>query len=139
MIKFIMLSIFGLAGGMITAAGLFSLITSVGVVNRFAKVTDTVSNIILYENMIMLGATIGNILSLFEIKTGMGSFMCAIFGLLAGVFIGNLAVSLAETIKALPIFIRRVRISSGLAYIVLMLAIGKGIGSIIYFLQLYPK
>ena len=119
--------------------GFFAIITIVGVINRFAKVTRTAKHIKLYEDMIILGATIGNVLVIFQLVVKVGMIGCAIFGLLSGIFIGSFLVCLAETIKALPIFIRRVRISSGLGYIILFLAIGKGIGSFIYFFSMYPK
>jgi len=139
MLRIILLGIFGFAGGAISASGFFAVLTIVGVMNRFAKVTRTAKHIKLYEDMIILGATIGNILVIFQLVIHVGIIACAIFGLLSGIFIGSFLVCLAETIKALPIFIRRVRISSGLGYIILFLAIGKGIGSLMYFYFLYPK
>jgi len=135
----ILLGIFGFAGGAISASGFFSVLTIVGVINRFAKVTRTAKHIKLYEDMIIIGATIGNILVIFQLVIKVGIIGCAFFGLLSGIFIGSFLVCLAETIKALPIFIRRVRISSGLGYIILFLAIGKGIGSFLYFYIIYPK
>ena len=137
--KMILLGFFGLAGGAISASGFFAVLTIVGIVNRFAKVTRTAKHIKLYEEMIILGAAIGNVLVIFELVVNIGIIGCAFFGLLSGIFIGSFLVCLAETIKALPIFIRRVRISSGLGYIILFLAIGKGIGSLMYFFLWYPK
>ena len=137
--KMILLGIFGFSGGAISASGFFAVITIVGVVNRFAKVTRTAKHIKLYEDMIIIGATIGNVLVLFKLVVHFGIVGCALFGLFSGMFIGSFLVCLAESIKALPIFIRRVRISSGLGYIILFLAIGKGIGSFIYFYLMYPK
>ena len=138
-LKIVLLGIFGFAGGAISASGFFAVLTIVGVINRFAKVTRTAKHIKLYEEMIILGAAIGNVLVIFELVVNIGIIGCALFGLLSGMFIGSFLVCLAETIKALPIFIRRVRISSGLGYIILFLAIGKGIGSFIYFFSMYPK
>ena len=137
--KMILLGLFGLAGGAISASGFFAVLTIVGIINRFAKVTRTAKHIKLYEDMIILGATIGNVLVIFQLVVHIGIVGCALFGLLSGMFIGSFLVCLAETIKSLPIFIRRVRISSGLGYIILFLAIGKGIGSFIYFFSMYPK
>lgn len=138
-LKIILLGIFGFAGGAVSAAGFFAVITIVGVINRFAKVTHTAKYIEIYENMIIIGATIGNILVIFKLNVGVGVIGCALFGLIAGIFIGSFLVFLAEDIKALPIFIRRVRISSGLGYIILFFALGKGIGALMYFFLFYPK
>lgn len=138
-LKMILLGIFGFAGGAISASGFFAILTIVGVINRFAKVTHTAKHIKLYEDMIIIGATLGNVLVLFKLVIHVGMVGCAVFGLISGIFIGSFLVCLAETIKALPIFIRRVRISNGLGYIILFLAFGKGIGSLMYFFLWYPK
>lgn len=133
------LGLFAYAGGALSASGFFAILTILGVVNRFAKVTRTAKYIKLYEDMIVIGATLGNVLIVFQFGLPIGYVGCTIFGLVSGIFIGSFLVCLAETIKALPIFIRRVRISSGLGYIILCLGLGKGIGALIYFLVLYPK
>ncbi len=138
-LKVILLGLFGAAGGMISASGLFALITSVGIVNRFSKVTHTARKEILYENMIILGATLGNLISVFQWHLGFGNYFIGFFGLIAGIYVGTLAVCLAETIKALPIFVRRIRITTGLGYLILFLALGKAVGSLVYFYLLYTK
>ena len=50
-----------------------------------------------------------------------------------GVFVGSLAVSLAEVINVVPIFMRRARLKQGLSFFLLALAAGKLIGSLVYF------
>ena len=42
-----------------------------------------------------------------------------------------MVIALAEVIKAIPIFVRRVRISTGLGYVVVALAVGKVLGSLL--------
>jgi len=106
-LKIVLLGIFGFAGGAISASGFFAVLTIVGVINRFAKVTRTAKHIKLYEEMIILGATIGNILVIFQLVVKVGLIGCAFFGLLSGIFIGSFLVCLAETIKALPIIISK--------------------------------
>ena len=51
----------GAAAGLVTATGLFALISSIGLINRYADVTDTKEHIMLYEEMIIIGAGLGNI------------------------------------------------------------------------------
>ena len=46
----------GAAAGLVTATGLFALISSIGLINRYADVTDTKEHIMLYEEMIIIGA-----------------------------------------------------------------------------------
>ena len=44
-------------------------------------------------------------------------------------------MSLAETLKALPTISRRIRLSVGLPWLILALALGKLAGSLIYFIK----
>ena len=130
-------SFFGLAAGAVTAAGYFALITSVGMINRAAASTGTTKSIFFYEECLLFGVVTGNCLSMFNISIDIGTAGIVMYGVFSGMFIGLLVVSLAETLKALPIFIRRVRIGSGLGIIILMIGLGKAAGHIIYYFFLY--
>ena len=126
--------IFGLSGGMISAAGVFALITTVKVVNRFAIVSKTAGKIMHYESCVIIGVCIGNVLSIFDISMPIGTAGCAIYGILAGCFVGCFAVSLAESLKAIPVLARRVQLSNGLGVIILCVAIGKMSASLVFYL-----
>mgnify|MGYP002515891973 CR=1 FL=1 len=56
-----------------------------------------------------------------------------LFGVFAGIFVGCWAMALAEILNVFPIFVRRVKLVKCIPYIILGIAIGKGIGSIVYF------
>ena len=129
----VFLAFFGLAAGAVTAAGYFALITSVGMINRAAASTGTTKSIFFYEECLLFGVVTGNCLSMFNISIDIGTAGIVMYGVFSGMFIGLLVVSLAETLKALPIFIRRVRIGSGLG----MIGLGKAAGHIIYYFFLY--
>ena len=59
----------------------------------------------------------------------------AVYGVFAGIFIGCFLVSLAETVKSIPIFVRRARLTTGLCIVIIFFALGKGIGSLFYFMH----
>ena len=67
----------------------------------------------------------------------MGSFIGTIFlavaGVCVGIFVGCLVMSLAETLKALPVISRRIHLAVGLQYLIFALAAGKLTGSLVYF------
>lgn len=138
----IWLGFLGLSAGAITATGFFAVITAVGLINRVAAVTKTTDRLLLYEEIIIVGAVLGTILSIMDVSINgslymAGEVLLALVGVLSGMYVGLFVVSLAETSKALPIFIRRVRIGAGLGLIILMIGIGKAIGHLIYYLVLY--
>ncbi len=58
-----------------------------------------------------------------------------IAGLSIGIFVGCLVMSLAETLKALPVINRRIRLAVGLQYVILSIGVGKLVGSLVYFSQ----
>lgn len=127
----------GACAGSITAAGLFAVISSVGIINRIADVSNTKEYLLFYEEVTIIGAVLGNIVWIFDVHMPLGQVGVLLYGLLSGMFIGLFLVSLAETIKGLPVFIRRVRIGTGLGVVVVAIALGKLLGHIIYYFKLY--
>ena len=90
----------------------------------------------LYETVIILGGTFGNALDLFEFSVPfVGKTALALFGGASGVYVGSLVMSLAETLKVLPIMNRRIRLAVGFQYVILGIALGKLAGSLLYFSQ----
>ncbi|RHA45842.1 stage V sporulation protein AB [Lachnospira eligens] len=127
----------GAMSGVFTAAGLFALITSVGVINRYADVSGTSGHVFWYEECIIIGATAANAVYVLGITVRIGIAGCIIFGLISGIFIGTFLISLAETVKALPIFVHRAKAGTGLGFIVAATAAGKALGQLVYYLYMY--
>jgi len=113
LIKIIVLIIIGTASGVIVAGGLFAFITTIGVINRLATHSDSADKIHLYEDIVVLGATLGNI-----------------------VILGCTAVALAEVTKVFPVFTKRIQLRAGTSFLLLCMAIGKALGSLY---QMYFK
>lgn len=132
--KQILLALVGLSSGALVAGGLFAFIVSLGVVSDFADRTHTGNKILLYENAIMLGGTLGNIFFIYQIPIAFpgSAVLLGIFGLFAGIFVGCWAMALAEILNVFPILVRRVKLIKCIPYIILGIALGKGVGSIIY-------
>lgn len=140
-IRIIAAATFGYCGGIVTSAGYFAVINSIGMINRAASVTRTRGHILLYEDAIVAGVIIGTFLSLydgmFSVPKMAGAVIIAFYGLFSGMFIGLFVVSLAENVKAIPILVKRVNIASGLGLVVTCIALGKAVGHIIYYTILY--
>ena len=131
--KEMLLGIAGLGSGFIVAAGVFALVSSVGVVTRMAGVTHTGKYVRIYEDSIVLGAALGNLISVYNMQIPIGELGLAIYGIASGIFVGVLAISLAESINATAVFTRRSMLKRGLAAIVIALALGKSAGSLLLF------
>lgn len=131
--KILFLSLIGASGGAAVAAGVVALITTIGIVARLVGKSHTAEFIHYYENSILLGALTGTIISLFPVSVPVGTVGLCLFGWFSGIFVGVLAMSLAESLNITSIYARRIRLSKGICYVVLGIALGRGIGA---FLQL---
>lgn len=149
-LKIFLLILFGGSFGLLAAAGVFTVLVAVGLIPRFAGKSHTAGQIILYEEMVILGTVAGGIVSVFErychfgerlISAGIsqaavqaaGTAVVIFFGLFAGMFIGCLALAIAEMLDSIPIFSRRAGFRHGLGIAVCAMAAGKLCGSLWYF------
>lgn len=133
-LKTAFLCFFGLCAGGVVAAGIFAFLAIIGVFPRLIGNTGTARHVFLYETFLILGGIWGNALDLYHAPVPFGgTWILAVCGLSFGVFVGCLVMSLAETLKALPVFNRRIRLAVGIQYVILALAVGKLFGAAWYF------
>ena len=131
----ILLAAIGLSAGVVAAGGLFSFIVGLGVVSDFADRTHTGEHVMLYETSVALGGILGNLFIVYQISIPWGSWIVPIFGLFAGIFTGCWAMALAEILNVFPIFARRAKLTKGIAGIIIGIALGKGLGALLFFWQ----
>jgi stage V sporulation protein AB len=138
----ILLWIIGISSGLMVAAGVFTVLFVVGLIPRFAGRTYTAKYELFYEECLVFGAIIGDVLSVFAIKGSIDFLpnlvqtgLLVMIGLFVGIFIGCLAIALSEVLDGIPIFARRVRLKKGVSIAVVAVAIGKLVGSFIYFIN----
>lgn len=156
LLKSVFLGIIGLSFGLLAAAGVFTVLVSVGLVPRFAGKTHTSKKVFLYEEMVVAGTLTGCVISVFQpfialgegiVSNGIlsqtewnviGNVVIGIYGVFAGMFVGCLALAIAEMLGSIPIFARRIGFRHGLGIAIFAMAMGKLCGSVIYFwLELY--
>ncbi len=119
----------GLSAGLLVAAGIFAFVTVIGVVQRMAARSKTAKYIQIYEDMVVLGGTLGNLFWLYQWHIPTGYFALCVYGFFSGVYVGCLSFAIAEVVNVLPIFVKRVKLTAGLPYIILIFAIGKLFGA----------
>ena len=133
-LKYAVIIMIGLGSGMVVSGAVFAFITILGVVPRFAQKTHTTEQIKTYESAIVAGGIFGTIAGAVQFSVPLGSVGAVVMGVAVGVFYGAMAMSLAEILNVIPILTRRGRIQTGMFYIVLAIALGKMVGSLLYFL-----
>lgn len=156
-IRQIFLAILGASFGFIVSGGVFTVLISVGLIPRFAGKMHIAKHIFTLEEMVVLGTLAGDFFSVFGVygKFGewilshqlfgagkteavwkvIGDFLLILFGIFSGIFVGCLALAIAEMLNTIPIFARRIGFRHGLGMAILAVALGKLVGSLIYFTQ----
>lgn len=133
LIKNIVLCFLGLGFGATVAAGVFAFITMLDVIPRLSHRTGTAMHLYGFENAIILGGTLGNVLILFVRRFPVTYVGMVVFGLCAGVFVGCLSMALAESLRVIPIFVKRLKMREGLPVVLVALALGKFVGTMIQY------
>ncbi len=152
-LKFVLLGICGLSFGLLSSAGVFTVLASVGLIPRFAGRMHVADKVFFLEEAVILGTIFGGFCSIFGeyVEKGClwirerflmnmeqavvisGNLSLAAGGLFAGMFVGCLAFAIAEMLDSIPIFARRVGFRHGLGIAILAAAAGKLAGSLLYF------
>ena len=107
-------------GGAVVATALAAFIIELGIIPRFAGITHTANHILLYETCLMLGSFLGNLVSVYEFSLPFGK-----------IFLGIMA--LGEVVNVFAIMSRRLGLKKGTALIILSIALGKILGSLLQF------
>ena len=152
----LLLALVGVSAGLIVSAGVFTVLSSVGLIPRFAGKMHVAHKVFVLEEAVILGTLTGSFFSVYSEwgKVGAyvrlhdifgsategvwnltGSLIQIVFGLFAGIFVGCLALAIAEMLNTIPVFARRIGFRHGLGIAILAVALGKLTGSLIYFTQ----
>lgn len=148
------LGICGMSFGLLSSAGVFTVLASVGLIPRFAGKMHVAKKVFVLEEAVVFGTLFGGFFSVFSRYGEVGKFVLArqifgtqtitvwriigngfliLWGFFAGIFVGCLALAIAEMLNSIPIFARRVGFRHGLGLAIAAAAFGKLIGSLLYF------
>ena len=132
-LKQILLAVIGASAGLIVSAGVFTVLISVGLIPRFAGKMHVAKKVFVLEEMVRTHAVFGAATE--GVWNFAGTLLQIVFGLFAGIFVGCLALAIAEMLNTIPVFARRIGFRHGLGIAILSVALGKLTGSVIYFTQ----
>lgn len=127
------LMIIGFSAGSIVAGGVVALMIGLGIITRFVGISHTAKYVRYYEDAILLGTIAGTVLTVFKVQLVLGSWILALAGLFMGIFVGGWILALAEVINVFPVYSRRLGITKGLSWIIIAIAAGKVVGSLLHF------
>ena len=142
-IKYIVMALTAFGGGAVISAAVFALIASTGVITRMAGKTHTAKYVRTYETAVVIGGILWNVIWVFSVriplKAEIYQSLQFVMSLAQGIFVGCLAVSLAEALNATAIFARRVKLKVGLSFVILAVAVGKVLAAVIQFTNNWVK
>ena len=133
------LALVGFSGGFIVAGGVVALMVGLGIITRFIGISRTAKHIRGVEDAILIGAIIGTILTVFSFQLPVGVWVLVVAGLFMGIFVGGWIMALAEVVNVFPVYCRRLGITKGTSGLVLTLAVGKTLGSLLHFYMSWGK
>lgn len=137
--KHIFLGFCGLTAGVAVSAGTFAFLIVIGVIPRMIGKCNRAAETLHFENAVICGGIFGTLMSVFPgISLPLGPLLLCAYGLSAGIFVGCIAVALAEILNTFPIMFRRIDLKVGLIWAMYAMALGKCVGSFFYFFGNYP-
>ena len=138
-IQNVIMAVSAFSCGFLVAGGVIAVIVGLGIVTRLVGITHTAKENRWYESMIFTGAIFGNMLTVYRIPLALGRAGLLILGVSAGIYTGGWIMALAEVVNVFPVYCRRLGITKGTSWIVVTLAAGKTLGSLLHFYMRWGK
>lgn len=129
----VLIGVLGACAGGVISWGAVALIIGLGIVPRYASLTKTAEHVRLYETVCTLGVFFGNLAFLYQGNLHLGTPGFLVYGLCAGIFLGSWIIALGEVVDVYAIMARRLGITRGIPLIILSMAVGKSLGSLLFF------
>lgn len=150
LIRQLLLIAAGASYGLLSAAGVFTVLVAVGLIPRFAGKTHTAHYVLLYEEMVIFGTLAGCFATVFRNTVSGGAFAGAVSGENEAVDgnrgsgTGSLRIIFRDVYRMpgtgyrgdagqYSYFARRISFRHGLGWAILGMAAGKLCGSLLYF------
>ena len=120
-----------LSGGAVVGSAAAAFVTLLDIVPRLSQLTNTAKKITLYEKVIVISMSLISFMTLLHKSIKVDYLILAPIGLILGVFVGMLASALAEVLNVMPVLIRRLNIDGYIYPVLLSIALGKVVGSLV--------
>ncbi len=137
-LRVIIVMFLSMSGGLMVSGGVFAFITIIGVVPSIANKTKTEKYLKFFEECIIFGGILGCCSTFIDYNFNFENIIfkniiVIIYFTCVGIFYGILAASLAETLDVIPVLSRRVNIKNNIYLLIIVIGIGKLLGSILFY------
>lgn len=124
----------GFAGGLLVGGGMAALFTLLQIVPRLLHAARCRRGIHMMPICIMMGAMAASLVGFGWLRVDPGRAVLLIIAVLMGIFVGMLAMALAEALQMLALTVRHAAIMRGAILLIIAMAVGKLLGSILYWI-----
>ncbi len=131
--KNILLAWIGGCLGIVVSSATLALMIALGIVVRYVRLTKTPQKVALYEDFAILGTFVGAVWGIWQISLGVGIPGVIVYGFFSGFFLGGWIVALGEVLNVYAIMLRRLKIQDGIGWIFFVMAIGKMLGTLLFY------
>lgn len=134
MTKIILTILIGLAGGLAIGASITAFFVVLGVTARIIRWSKKEEYLIFFQISLVLGSLLSCLVYFFDFTVKYLEFFTIPLGILMGIFIGIIISALTETLDIISVAANKLSITKWIYLIVVIILLGKIIGSLIYFL-----
>lgn len=137
--KGLFLIVLGFSEGLIIGSALVAFLLVLQIIPRLIRFGSSNQYVSIYQFLVVLGAITATYCQFYTWRLPQiyifNKVLIILIGFIFGIFVGLIAAALTETLKALPILSRRVKIADKIEILLALIILGKVIGSLIYWLS----
>lgn len=137
--KGLFLIVLGFSEGLIIGSALVAFLLVLQIIPRLIRFGSSNQYVSIYQFLVVLGAITATYCQFYTWRLPQiyifNKVLIILIGFIFGIFVGLIAAALTETLKALPILSRRVKIADKIEILLAVIILGKVIGSLIYWLS----
>ncbi|HHY90648.1 MAG TPA: stage V sporulation protein AC [Clostridiales bacterium] len=134
----ILTAFIGLSEGFVVGTAFVAFLTILDIIPRLAQLTGTEAYMRVYEIAMIVTVVTISLADFLFLEFNMGKIVVVGVGFLMGGFIGLLASALTEVLNVIPVLLGRLNLQDYTKYILISLASGKVVGSLLYWIFLNP-
>ncbi|MFP3387917.1 stage V sporulation protein AB [Brevibacillus sp. SIMBA_040] len=130
----LLMVLIGLGGGLAVGSGFVAFITVLDIIPRLTQLTNAHRYIRGFEWALVSGVLVFTFIDFFDWGMQLPVLVTAIYGLIAGIFVGTLAAGLTEVLNVFPILAKRLSMDGNLLFLLMAVVFGKVTGSLLQWL-----
>ncbi len=132
MIKLFTIIFISFSTGIVIAGAIYGFIVAIGIIPRIVYKTNTRKHLLFFETLIIFAALLSAFYTVYQFKIPVGRYILSYIYFAMGIFVGSLAVCVAEVLSVIPIMVRRVKLKKHITTIMVAIAFGKGFGGYLF-------